>query len=407
MQSRFKLWRPSFVVVILVLALIFAGYFLVTRAFKSAGNTQANSGVMPLAQQQNSCTAAHQNLLAQYEQDYKACLQDYQQNNNDCGIDESDTPKKKLNVLVILDSSGSMAETISGGKKMEVAKKVVSQFVSRLPQDTQIGLMVYGHKGSNSNADKGVSCRGIEMVYPFSPLNSSSFQSAVNSFDSTGWTPIADSLKLAQSTMAQFSGEENNNIIYLVTDGLETCDGDPVNAARELHGSNIKAIVNIVGLSLDNNAQRQLKEAATAGGGEFYTANSADELNKFFDDRNKRLNDSITKRDCAMKDSVANRDTALKNVTQVRDCMFGKSNKERDDMYKEVNRLRNEKQIDAACWKTIYDDTTKKWDSIYNQAKSDWDTNYHSSLDNWQTIYNTTLNNWKTEYNSILNNRPN
>jgi len=45
-------------------------------------------------------------------------------------------------------------------------------------------------------------------------------------------------------------GAENaKNVVYVVSDGIETCGGDPVKAAEELHTSNIKAVVNISGLT--------------------------------------------------------------------------------------------------------------------------------------------------------------
>ena len=64
----------------------------------------------------------------------------------------------------------------------------------------------------------------------------------------------------------------------MVSDGVETCDGDPVAAAKELQSQSIKAKVNIIGFDVDNEGQQQLKQVAESGGGEYITVEDASEL---------------------------------------------------------------------------------------------------------------------------------
>jgi Ca-activated chloride channel homolog len=78
--------------------------------------------------------------------------------------------------------------------------------------------------------------------------------------------PLAASIAAAEKDL---QGKEGNNVVYIVSDGIETCDGNPVEAAKKLHESNIKAEVNIIGFDVDNKGQQQLKAVAEAGGGEF------------------------------------------------------------------------------------------------------------------------------------------
>lgn len=207
----------------------------------------------------DSCKDINNNLLERYKQDYDSCLKLTNTISSNCSTPSgfSDSFKENLNIIIILDSSGSMAETISGGQKIQIAKDVISNFVKgNLPERTKIGLMVYGHKGSNSVSQKSLSCSGIDMIYPLSELNISSFTSSVNSFNATGWTPIAGSLEKAKDVFSQYEGETNSNLVYLISDGIETCDGNPVSVAKELNQSNIKAIINIVGFNVDNQAQQ-------------------------------------------------------------------------------------------------------------------------------------------------------
>lgn len=78
----------------------------------------------------------------------------------------------KLKVEVVLDCSGSMADPVTGGVKMDLAKQAIQAFVAKLPQGTQVGLRVFGHKGSGSEADKAYSASQTELVYPFSVYES-------------------------------------------------------------------------------------------------------------------------------------------------------------------------------------------------------------------------------------------
>jgi hypothetical protein len=165
----------------------------------------------------------------------------------------------------------------------------VTRFVSQLPENAQVGLVVYGHQGSNAEADKAVSCQGIETLYPIGPLNSNRFNQAIQSLQPTGYTPIAATLQQCRNLLSQFPNDNHQNVIYIVSDGIETCDGDPVAEARKLHGSNIQAIVNAIGFDVDNEAQQQLKAVAEAGGGEYFSASNSNDLNQIFNDRTKAI----------------------------------------------------------------------------------------------------------------------
>ncbi|PRX38476.1 Mg-chelatase subunit ChlD [Planifilum fimeticola] len=184
---------------------------------------------------------------------------------------EGDTPKQ-VNVEILLDASGSMAGRVSGGVKMDLAKEAIRNFVSKLPESAQVALRVYGHKGSNQQKDKELSCKSTEVVYPLGAYDESSFQKSLNKFRPTGWTPLAAAIEQAKSDLSGKTGENVENIVYVVSDGIETCGGDPVKAAKELHESEIQAIVNIIGFDVDNAGQRALKKVAEAGGGKYTTS---------------------------------------------------------------------------------------------------------------------------------------
>lgn len=247
---------------------------------------ESTSEVKAEVSEGNNCEALYQELLAQFGEDYSQCMPDLSAGQS-CEMPESlkatgTDLKEQVNIELILDASGSMAEQVGGQPKLDIAKEVLTDFVDTLPETANVALRVYGHVGSNNEADKAVSCAGTELLYPFQSLDKEKFKTAINSFQPTGWTPIAGSFQKAQKDFVQFPTESSSNFVYLVSDGIETCDGDPVAAAGELHESDVKAIVNIVGFDVDQEATAQLKAAAQRGGGQYYEARSAAELEQVF-----------------------------------------------------------------------------------------------------------------------------
>lgn len=193
------------------------------------------------------------------------------------------------NVLILMDASGSMADKVGGETKMTLAKKAVKDFTSRLPEGTQVSLRVYGHKGSNSKKDKTRSCESTEEVYPLGEYNQAAFEKSLQSFQPVGWTPLAASMNQAKEDLSKQSGEHVSNVVNVVSDGVETCGGDPLQAAKELAGSNIKAVVNIIGFDVDNAGDKALEAVANAGDGEYISVHSREELNKYWKDEYRRL----------------------------------------------------------------------------------------------------------------------
>ncbi|GGK05331.1 hypothetical protein GCM10007063_29680 [Lentibacillus kapialis] len=186
--------------------------------------------------------------------------------------------KKKQHVALLMDASGSMGGHVNGEVKMTAAKDALKQFVSDLPEDAQVMLRVYGHKGTGSDADKEMSCNSSEVVYPLDTYDRQSFDSALSEFEPAGWTPLAASVKAAEKDLKKQSGDNTKSIVYIISDGEETCGGDPVKAASQLHESGIAAAVNIIGFDVGNKAQEQLREVAEAGGGEFTNVKSSEDM---------------------------------------------------------------------------------------------------------------------------------
>jgi Ca-activated chloride channel homolog len=195
----------------------------------------------------------------------------------------SSEEKGSFNVEIILDSSGSMANKMGSQTRMELAKASIQKFASSLPEEANVGLRVYGHKGTGSDADKKMSCSSNELVYAPQPYNEAELSKALNKFKPAGWTPLAQSLVEAQKDLEAYKGKKNKNIVYVVSDGIETCDGNPVEAATSLKESGVAPVVNIIGFDVNGKDQQQLEEVAKAAGGTYHNVKSQEQLDNELD----------------------------------------------------------------------------------------------------------------------------
>lgn len=264
-----------------------------SKVAKTSKSGNLKSQETPKAFNQNAAEAYYQKLMTQYGENYTECLEVVKvelQENPLPELAEAEITSPQLNVTIALDSSGSMASKVNQESKLTAAKIAIAKFVDSLPANTKVSLIAFGHKGSNAETDQVISCQGIETIYPLGVKNRDRLSQAVNSLAPTGYTPLAATLKLAGQNLAALKNENNKNVIYLVSDGVETCDGDPVAIAKQLHNSKTKLIINVIGFDVDNSAQQQLKAIAQAGGGEYYIASDRASLQQVWQQNLAKLN---------------------------------------------------------------------------------------------------------------------
>lgn len=178
--------------------------------------------------------------------------------------------EEKTNILFIFDSSASMTNPISDVEsKMEAAKKVLSEVVGDLPANINVGLEVYSHR-------KADSCDDIEIIVPVGKLDVNEIRRKINSLQALGNTPIAAALEKGASELQSLKGKK---IIVLISDGEETCDGDPIETADHIRKTmGIDVVIHVTGFDVDNRAKQQLSGIAQAGGGNYYEAKNARQL---------------------------------------------------------------------------------------------------------------------------------
>ncbi|WP_249315648.1 VWA domain-containing protein [Bacillus sp. FJAT-49711] len=184
---------------------------------------------------------------------------------------------KKAHFAILIDASGSM-KAMSGKKtRMEAAREAVLEFAEQIPEEATISMRVYGHKGTGSDADKKLSCSSTENIYN-GAFDKSKFQKSLQTVQPAGWTPIGLVLEKVKDDLPK---DADDVVVYVVSDGIETCGGDPVKAAKDLTTNNIETVVNIIGFDVDNEGQKLLKEVASAGNGEFTYVSSERDLKEY------------------------------------------------------------------------------------------------------------------------------
>lgn len=187
-----------------------------------------------------------------------------------------------VNVELIFDSSGSMAQELpSGETRIEAAKDVLNDVIDAIPEreGVNVGFRVYGHEGSNQEADRAESCQSTDLVVPIEGVDKDALRNAVDMYEPVGWTPLTLSLERAAQDFSP-PAENERNAIVLVTDGLETCGGDPCVAAEELAQGEIDVTTYVIGFGLTQQEQGTLQCIADAGGGLNLGAGSTEELNQ-------------------------------------------------------------------------------------------------------------------------------
>jgi len=194
--------------------------------------------------------------------------------------DQASAPRV-VNVELVFDSSGSMAQEVSPGvTRIEAAKQVLNDVVDAIPEQEgiNVGFRVYGHQGTNQEADRAESCQSTELIVPVQGTDKDLLRAAIESYQPVGWTPITLALEEAANDF-EAPAESEVNAIVLVTDGLETCGGNACDAAAAIAEGDVNVTTYVVGFGLTQDEQATLQCIADAGGGLNLNATNADELN--------------------------------------------------------------------------------------------------------------------------------
>jgi Ca-activated chloride channel family protein len=154
---------------------------------------------------------------------------------------------EKTRILFVLDASGSMnAEWGKDQSRMEVAKNILTRLVDSLKINPklELALRVYGHRYSRQSNN----CNDSELEVPFGINNHNIIINEIKDLVPRGVTPITYSLLQSAKDFPPNAGYRN--ILILITDGVESCGGDPCKASIELQKKGVFLRPFIIGLGV-------------------------------------------------------------------------------------------------------------------------------------------------------------
>jgi Mg-chelatase subunit ChlD len=177
--------------------------------------------------------------------------------------------------VLILDCSGSMMEFTPDQKsKMDVAKVAMADLIQKIPNGLRVAFIVYGHNREQA-------CNAVQVLRGLDTIDDagkSALSRAISGLRPVGNTPIALALRTAGEELSKSQGLSK---LVLITDGVETCNGDPAREAAALAKAlKLRDGVEVIGLGLKPEERKAVEAIARAGNGKYLGADSAKELTK-------------------------------------------------------------------------------------------------------------------------------
>jgi Mg-chelatase subunit ChlD len=174
-------------------------------------------------------------------------------------VDNLKRVPKDVVTELILDASGSMKQKLGQRTKLYQAKRVMRAFMTQAQNDNMVlGLRVYGLQEKN--------CKDSKLVYGFGEKGADAVDAAMEEINPKGYgkTPLEFSLRAAADDLKKHPDKPKR--IILVTDGMDTCGGNPCKIAKELK-QKYDIRIYVVGYALDPGEREQLKCLGGDGGG--------------------------------------------------------------------------------------------------------------------------------------------
>lgn len=195
------------------------------------------------------------------------------------------------NVIIALDRSGSMLQD----GKWETAVDAITQLTRSFEHRIRFGMTVFPW------GDRCTIRRPDAVLAEILPFNGQNIQRALTGFgvrpQRENLTPIAAAIAGATGDLRALNDLDRRNFIVLLTDGIETCDGNPVQASANAAEEGYNVFVIGFGGGVDRGT---LNRMAEVGGTErAYQANNGRELFEAFN----AIVEAATREVCDGKDN--------------------------------------------------------------------------------------------------------
>ena len=167
----------------------------------------------------------------------------------------SDNNRQKTRVLIILDCSHSMWDRWQSDAKIKVTQQVLLKFLDSVANqpNIEVALRVFGHLNKNQY--------GTRLEVPFENENNYKIQSKVKTLVPNGACTAASALSSSLNDFPSVSAKgdvQPRNIILIITDGMDDCDGNICDVARQVQMSGVIVQTFILGIGSKQDFQHSL-----------------------------------------------------------------------------------------------------------------------------------------------------
>jgi Ca-activated chloride channel family protein len=153
------------------------------------------------------------------------------------GDDAAD--KCQSDAMIVFDASGSMGTTDYALKLPRIArvKKSMATVIPEVAPLRRLGLIVYGEGDYND-------CSSIDLRMKPTPNAADEMLGVIKSINPRGRTPLTRSVELAAEALDY---RNKPATVVLLTDGEETCGGDPCRTAKALKAEAKDLTIHVIG----------------------------------------------------------------------------------------------------------------------------------------------------------------
>lgn len=152
-----------------------------------------------------------------------------------------------------------MGKSFQGVSRINAARTMIEEQLAALDSSVPVGLVAYG------NGIDG--CDSSRLYAPVELANRVNIQKAVRLMHPAGNTPIAQSLRMVRERMLPEIGDAT---IVLISDGAESCGGNPELEARKLVIDHPGTRLHIIGMSIEKKELPGFRVLARHGRGRFF-----------------------------------------------------------------------------------------------------------------------------------------
>lgn len=187
-------------------------------------------------------------------------------------------PGCREDAIFILDASGSMAGGVGGNNlarpRIDIVRQAMAETLPAITAHRNVGLMVYGPGPYNV-------CDTIDLKLRPQPNAAQAILDIVADVIPAGRTPMTRAVELAAKELKY---REKPAAVVLLTDGEETCGGDPCATAAKLKSQAHNLVVHVIGYALREAAgtlgTMQSRCMAEATGGQYASAESVEDIKR-------------------------------------------------------------------------------------------------------------------------------